>query len=197
MAQKDMVHNSDITSRHSNHHNRNVLFVIGIAVIIGLAMMLVTLQPKNQSTAISSNVETIAYNNALEMQYAQPWLNAQSVKIAPAVQYTDALAMQYAQPWLDAQSIDATSAVKYTDSLAMQYAQPWLDAQSIDATSTVQYTNALEMQYAQPWLFVEAAPTVQYTDALAKLYAQPWLNAQQTANCNGRLDEMYACQNSQ
>ena len=81
MAQKNNAHHSDFNSRHTNHHSRNILIVIGIAVVIGLAMMLVTFQPETKSSAISSNVKTIAYNNALEMQYAQPWLNPQSAKI--------------------------------------------------------------------------------------------------------------------
>jgi hypothetical protein len=53
------------------------------------------------------------------------------------------------------------------------------------------------MQYAQPWLDkqkVEVAPAVQYSHALEMQYAQPWLEKLQGGSCNGRLDEMYACQ---
>ena len=40
----------------------------------------------------------VPYSNALEMQYARPWLEAQN---KPVAAYGNALELQYAQPWLD------------------------------------------------------------------------------------------------
>jgi hypothetical protein len=52
----------------------------------------------NRPVVAAENNPPILYSNALEMQYAQPWLKAQN---KPVVAYSNALEMQYAQPWLD------------------------------------------------------------------------------------------------
>jgi hypothetical protein len=97
----------------------------------------------NRSTAAAEDHRAIPYSNALEMQYAQPWLESQN---KPVAAYSNALELQYVQPWLDAQN---KPAVVYSNALELQYAQPWLEAENKPA---VTYSNALELQYARPWL---------------------------------------------
>ena len=71
--------------------------------IITVILMLVTLASisayrSNQPVVAAENKVTVPYSNALEMQYARPWLEAQN---EPVVEYGNALELQYAQPWLD------------------------------------------------------------------------------------------------
>jgi len=143
MSTKNVIHSAEVISRQTNRH-RPALFLITIILLAALVITLITVQSRNSQAAESASAQPVVYSNALEMQYAQPWLdNAQAA--APLVAYSNALEMQYAQPWLDKQK-------------------------------------------------VEVAPAAQYSHALEMQYAQPWLDKQQSQNCNGRLDEMYACQ---
>ncbi len=52
----------------------------------------------NRPVSAAINNPAVPYSNALEMQYAQPWLEAQN---KPVATYGNALEFQYAQPWLD------------------------------------------------------------------------------------------------
>jgi len=98
---------------------RNHLFPnIAILTVI---LTLVAVYIANRSAVAAENNLAIPYGNALEMQYARPWLEAQNKSV---VTYGNALEMQYAQPWLEAQK---KSVVAYGNALELQYAQPWLD----------------------------------------------------------------------
>jgi hypothetical protein len=122
-----------------------VTIILTLVAAIAVAVFIV-----NRSVGAAKNNPAIPYSNALEMQYARPWLEAQN---KPAVTYGNALEMQYAQPWLKAQN---KPVVAYSNALEMQYAQPWLDkAQSaIVVTGTAQEqiplncSSTIEMLYA-------------------------------------------------
>jgi hypothetical protein len=46
----------------------------------------------------NKNNPVVSFGNALELQYARPWLEAEN---KPAVTYSNALELQYARPWLN------------------------------------------------------------------------------------------------
>lgn len=102
MSTKNMIHSAEVMSRQTNRH-RPALFVITIILLAALVITLITVQSRNSQAAESASAQPVVYSNALEMQYAQPWLDKQKVEVAPAVQYSHALEMQYAQPWLEKQ----------------------------------------------------------------------------------------------
>ena len=104
----------------------------------------------NRSAAAREDITAVPYSNALEMQYARPWLEAQN---RPVVEYSNALELQYAQPWLDAQN---KPVVRYGNALELQYAQPWLDKVEHPVVVTgntqeqlpLQCSSSMEMLYA-------------------------------------------------
>ena len=111
--------------------------------ILGLALIAVATIPlylANRSVVVAENNPSVPYSNALELQYARPWLEAQN---KPAVEYSNALELQYARPWLEAQN---KPVVVYGNALELQYAQPWLDAAQrlVAVTSSAQEQNPLE-----------------------------------------------------
>jgi hypothetical protein len=62
----------------------------------------------------------VTYGNALETQYAQPWINASTKS---TVEYGNALELQYAQPWIqDADLFIAVTGADCHSSLEMLYA---------------------------------------------------------------------------
>ena len=69
--------------------------ILGVALI---AVATLAIYTANQSDVAENNL-SVPYSNALELQYARPWLEAQN---KPVVVYGNALELQYAQPWLDA-----------------------------------------------------------------------------------------------
>ena len=125
----------------------------------------------NRSTAVAEDHRAIPYSNALEMQYARPWLESRNKSVAA---YSNALELQYAKPWLDAQN---KPVVVYSSALELQYAQPWLEAHN---RSAVAYSNALELQYAQPWL-----DKTQLGIAVTGNVQEP--------NCSSSIEMLYAC----
>src|ERR1700752_2407260 len=93
---------------------RNRLFQNTAGMTVALALVIVAataIYLANQPVAASNN-RSVTYGNALEMQYARPWLDAQN---KPVVSFGNALELQYAQPWIDAQN---KSAVKFGNALA-------------------------------------------------------------------------------
>ena len=128
----------------------------------------------NRSVGAVKNNPAVPYNNALEMQYAQPWLETQKKSVA---QYGNALELQYAQPWLEAQN---KPVVTYGNALELQYAQPWLNAEN---KPIVSYSNALEFQYAQPWLDKAERPIVVTGNAQGQI----------SPNCSSSMEMLYAC----
>ena len=102
----------------------------GLVLVLALAALVLFNRSNGNETQAEEILPVVSYNNTLEMQYAQPWLEGQNKSVIP---YGNALDMQYAQPWLDTQ---AEADIPYSNALEMQYAQPWLDAQkSLDCHS--------------------------------------------------------------
>lgn len=170
MSHKNNIHGIDVVSHQPAHpinHHRLFLFALSVALLVALVGITTSYRSTTSSISTTSSENAAPYSDALAMQYAQPWLDAQ--KHTAVIPYSDALAMQYAQPWLDAQK--RTAVIPYSDALAMQYAQPWLDSQKGEPDTRIEYSNALAM-----------------------MYAQPWLDQQKVTGCNGRLDLFYACQ---
>jgi hypothetical protein len=156
MSQKFFAQNSDIVRIPSLPPvNRRPIILIVIATILAIALAFVVAgqAPAREEAANTTPATAIVYSNALAMQYAQPYLNAQS----STVSFSNALELQYAQPYLKVQSSVVASA------LELQYAQPYLKVQSPVVAS------ALELQYAQPWITGES---VQYGNALELQYAE-------------------------
>lgn len=170
MSAKNNVQSIEITSHQPNRRNHLALFGISIFLLATLVVTLVTVQSRNSYAAKNATLTPVVYSDALAMQYAQPWLDKAKAAV-PIIRYSDALERQYAQPWLDKQKVEAAPLIPYSNALEMQYAQPWLNKQGVQTGSTFSYN-----------------------DFLALFYAQPWLDKQQSRSCNGRLDEMYACQ---
>ena len=124
------------------HSSALTTVVLALVIFVALAVYIA-----NRPTTVAQNHPAPPYSNALEMQYAQPWLTAQN---KPVVAYTNALEMQYAQPWLDAQN---KPVVKYGNALELQYAQPWLQKAELSNAVTgremlIDCNVNLEMLYA-------------------------------------------------
>jgi len=121
--------------------SRNRLFQNTVSMTVALALVIVAVTAiylANLPVA-ATNSPSVTYGNALEMQYAQPWLDAHN---KPIVSYGNALELQYAQPWLGPQN---KSVVPYGNALELQYAQPWLEAQQ---QILLNCHSSLEMLYA-------------------------------------------------
>jgi len=67
--------------------------ILTLVAAIAVAVFIV-----NRPAVAAENHPAVPYSNALEMQYARPWLEAQSNKSLAT--YGNALE-QYARPWLD------------------------------------------------------------------------------------------------
>jgi hypothetical protein len=128
----------------------------------------------NQPVVAAETNVAVPYSNALEMQYARPWLEAQN---RPVVTYGTALELQYAEAWLEAQR---KLVIIYGNALEMQYAQPWLEAQN---QPVVEYGNALELQYAQPWLDEAELPRVVAGNSQEQI----------PLSCSQSMEMLYAC----
>jgi hypothetical protein len=116
MSQKFFAQNTEIVRNPSLPPvNRRPIVLIVIAAILVIALTLVVTgqAPARDEAANTAPASAIVYSDALAMQYAQPYLNAQD----SAVRYNNALELQYAQPYLKSQSPVAASA------LELQYAQ--------------------------------------------------------------------------
>jgi hypothetical protein len=137
---------TDRTAR-TNPFQNPVIVTILLTLVAAIAVAVFI---ANWPVGVAKNNPAVPYSNALEMQYARPWLEAQN---RPAVTYGNAMELQYAQPWLDAQN---KPTVSYGNALEFQYAQPWLDKaeQSIVVTGNAQgqtplnCSSTIEMFYA-------------------------------------------------
>ena len=181
MSQKNIAHDSKVKSHQTAHNTRIVFIVAAILFVIGFIAVLVGLQSRNISIATDNSSEAVAYTNALALQYARPYLEANK---GVTIEFGDALAMQYAHPWLDKQQFGNGSIEDAQKSVWVTIAP--------DGSSNA-YSSYTELYWKRA---AESASALRYSDALAMEYARPWLNMEPAANCNGRLDEMYACQNS-
>ncbi len=135
MNQKKAAHSPARNSQFRKAAALTAIVMLVAAVVIGAFIA-------NRS-AVAANTLAVPYSNALELQYAKPWLEAQN---KPVVAFSNAMEMQYAQPWLEAQP---KTAIAYSNALELQYARPWLEAQN---RPMISYGNALELQYARPWI---------------------------------------------
>jgi hypothetical protein len=187
MNPKQEAHQASRTSLFSHPAILAIIVTLVITVAIGVFIA-------NRSAVAAEDARAVPYSNALEMQYARPWLEAHN---RPVSAYSNALELQYAQPWMEAQN---KPVVAYSNALELQYAQPWIEAQN---KTVVAYSNALELRYAQPWLDARNKPVVAYSNALELQYAQPWLdqaelliavtgNAKEL-NCSNSIEMLYAC----
>ena len=137
---------ADRTKRTNQFQNPVVVTIILMLV----AAIAVAVFIANRPAGASKNNAAVPYSNALEMQYARPWLEAQN---KPVATYGNAMELQYAQPWLDAQN---KLTVTYGDALEFQYAQPWLDKAerpiavtgSAQEQSPLNCSSTIEMLYA-------------------------------------------------
>jgi hypothetical protein len=137
------------TGKKVSRTTGNGLFPNSAITTIGLALVMLVafaVSIVNRQTAATQNHSPLPYSNALEMQYAQPWLTAQN---KPVIAYSNALELQYAQPWLEAQK---KPVVFYGNALELQYAQPWLTPSVIVDNSQEEIVrncnSSLEMLYA-------------------------------------------------
>ena len=122
-----------------NHSRITYFTLVALTAVAVMVAIVLTPTDGNPFTGMEDTV-VASYSNALEMQYAHPWIESQN---NVAIPYSKALEMQYAQSWLNAQKL---AAVRYGNALEMQYAQPWLDAQystdchsRLDLVYTCQY----------------------------------------------------------
>ena len=137
---------ADRTARNNKFQNTAIIIVI-LALVTTAA---ISGYIANRPVAATENNSPVPYSNALEMQYARPWLEKQNKS---AISYSNAMELQYARPWLEAQN---KPVVPYGNALELQYAQPWLDKaeQSIVVTGNAQgqtplnCSSSMEMLYA-------------------------------------------------
>jgi hypothetical protein len=114
---------------HKNISHNAVIMTIVLALITVAAIAIYT---ANRSV-IAANNPAVEYGNALEMQYARPWLEAQN---KPVIEYGNALELQYAQPWLD----KAKLSIAVTGSAQSQ----------LDCGSSLEMFYACKYGYARP-----------------------------------------------
>jgi hypothetical protein len=104
---------------HTNLFQNPAIVTVILTLVAAIAVAIFI---ANRSAAAAKNNPAVPYSNALERQYARPWLEAQN---KPASTYSNALELQYAQPWLDAQNRPVAT---YGNAMELQYAQSWIDA---------------------------------------------------------------------
>jgi hypothetical protein len=97
---------------HKNSSRTMAIMAFALALVI---LSIIATYTANRPIVGENNL-AVPYSNALELQYARPWLEAQN---KPAVEYGNALEMQYAQPWLDQaqQLIAVTGSVQEQNAL--------------------------------------------------------------------------------
>lgn len=105
------------TARNNPLHNTALVAILLVLVTTVAIAAYIASRP---AVAAEKGL-AVPYSNALEMQYARPWLEPQN---KPVAAYGNALELQYARPWLEVQN---KPVVAYSDALELQYAQPWLD----------------------------------------------------------------------
>jgi len=161
---------ADRTTRTNLFQNPAIVTIILTLVAAIAVAVFIT----NRPVGAAKNNPAVPYSNALEMQYARPWLESQN---KPVVTYGNALELQYARPWLDAENNPITT---FGNALELKYAQPWLEVQK---RPIVTYGHALEFQYAQPWLDKAERPIAVTGNA----------QGQTLLNCSSNMEMLYAC----
>jgi hypothetical protein len=96
------------TYTNSTHPKKKIYRTVGnglfhnpplMTIVLALVMFVAfAVYAANRATVVGQNDPAVPYSNALELQYARPWLDAQN---KPVVAYGNALELQYARPWLD------------------------------------------------------------------------------------------------
>jgi len=151
MAQKDFTHGTGWVGHPSTlamNRRRMVLVLMGIALV--MALVVAILRPTANRVSSASTARVVPYGNALEMQYARPWLNAQKYEATP-IPYSNALEMQYAWPWLEVQENETATPTRYNEALSWFYARPWLTPQtSLNCHSRLDILYACQYGYWQP-----------------------------------------------
>jgi hypothetical protein len=134
------------TARNNLRHNTALVAILLVLV----ATVAIAAYIASRPAVAAEKGLAVPYSNALEMQYARPWLEPQN---KPVAAYGNALELQYAQPWLEGQN---KPVVVYGNALELEYAQPWLDKaeQLIVVTGNAQEqiplncSSSMEMLYA-------------------------------------------------
>lgn len=148
------IHPEKMIDQTANKNPVNRVAIITVALVLA-AVTAIAVNMANRPVVVTDNHPVLPYGNSLEMQYAQPWLNAQN-KSVPG--YSNALEMQYAQPWLATQN---KPVAVYGNALELQYAQPWLQGAkrpiavtgsetSLDCLSSIETLYACKYGYGQP-----------------------------------------------
>src|SRR5829696_1231013 len=73
------------------HNSPLMTIVLALVMFVAFAVY-----AANRATVVAPHDSAVPYSNALEMQYAKPWLAAQK---KPMIVYGNALELQYAQRW--------------------------------------------------------------------------------------------------
>jgi hypothetical protein len=89
------------TARNPLFHYTTIVAVILTLVTVAA----IAISTSNRAAIAAENNMAIPYSNALEMQYARPWSDAQNKSV---VAYSNILELQYAQPWLDKANLVVT-----------------------------------------------------------------------------------------
>jgi hypothetical protein len=80
---------------HTNLFQNPAIVTIILTLVATIAVAIFI---TNRPVGAAKNNPAIPYSNALEMQYARPWLESQN---KPVVMFGNALELQYSRPWLD------------------------------------------------------------------------------------------------
>ena len=95
------THTNALQPKNKFHRTtRNNLFqstAIITAILALVTVAAIAIYMANRPVVVVESNSAVPYSNALEMQYAQPWLGEHN---KPVAAYGNALEMQYAQPWL-------------------------------------------------------------------------------------------------
>lgn len=92
---------------HRTARNHLFHYITIVAVILTLVTAAaIASSASNRAAIAGENNVAVPYSNALEMQYARPWLDAQNKSV---VAYSNILELQYAQPWLDKANLVVTA----------------------------------------------------------------------------------------
>ena len=82
------------TARNNLFHNTAIVTIIFVLVTTVAVAAYIASRP----AVVAEKGLAVPYSNALELQYARPWLEPQN---KPVAVYRNALELQYARPWLD------------------------------------------------------------------------------------------------
>ena len=92
-AHKNADHPGNKIDRTTSNNLLAIITMLLVLITVAAITIVLTVQP----TVITGSILDVPYSNAMEMLYAQPFINSQNNSVAA---YGNALEMQYAQPWI-------------------------------------------------------------------------------------------------